>query len=116
MQPEGTFDPMLHYAAFKVGEVQYAYGAGRTKKMARNVAAKHAIDSLSRSKSPQSYSLVGLKEGDRFAALSWNCISQLSSCTSEGWRLAGCKFIAAFIMQDGDQDVGTVVSLGSGNK
>ena len=55
-------------------------------------------------------------DGDRFAVLSWNHLSTLSCDAPEGWRFAGYKVIAAFIMQDGEDDPGRVVSLGTGNK
>ena len=116
-RPEENFDPSLHYCAYKVGEEQYNWGAGRTKKAAKEAAAHHAVTSLLKLKGVhQQYNPGASTEGDKIAALCWNHLSALSRDAPEGWRLAGYKVIAAFVMQDGDDDPGTVVSLGTGNK
>ena len=117
MRPEGNVDPSYHYCAYKVGEEQYNWGAGRTKKAAKESAAQHAVASLSKLKGVcQLYNPGASTEGDKIAALCWNHLSGLSREAPEGWRFAGYKVIAAFVMQDGDDDPGSVVSLGTGNK
>lgn len=117
VRPEGNLDPSYHYCAYKVGEELYNCGAGRTKKAAKEAAAQHAVASLLKLKDVhQLYNPGTSTEGDRIAALCWNHLSGLSREAPEGWRFAGYKVIAAFVMQDGDDDPGTVVSLGTGNK
>ena len=117
VRPEGNLDPSLHYCAYKVGEEQYNWGAGRTKKAAKESAAQHAVASLLKLKGVhQLYNPGTSSEGDKIAVLCWNHLSALSRDAPEGWRFAGYKVIAAFVMQDGDDDPGTVVSLGTGNK
>ena len=117
MRPEGNVDPTLHYCAYKVGEELYDLGAGRTKKVAKETAAQHAVASLLKLKGVQQvYNSGTSTEGDKIAALCWNHLSTVSRDAPEGWRFSGYKVIAAFVMQDGDDDPGTVVSLGTGNK
>lgn len=115
-RPEESLDPSLHYCAFKVGDEQYSIGAGRSKKVAKEIAAQHAMASLLELRGVQQFHPGASSDGDRFAALSWNHLSALSCDAPEGWRFAGYKVIAAFIMQDGEDDPGRVVSLGTGNK
>lgn len=116
IRPEENFDPSLYYCTFKVGDESYNCGAGRSKKAAKEMAAQHAMASLLKLKGVQQYNPGASSDGDKFAALSWNCLSALSCDAPEGWRFAGYKVIAAFIMQDGEDDTGKVVSLGTGNK
>ena len=117
VRPEGNLDPSLHYCAYKVGEEQYNSGAGRTKKAAKESAAQYAVASLLKLKGVHlMYNPGTSTEGDKIAALCWNHLSALSRDAPEGWRFAGYKVIAAFVMQDGDDDPGAVVSLGTGNK
>ena len=115
-RPEESLDPSLHYCAFKVGDEQYSIGAGRSKKAAKEIAAQHAMASLLELRGVQQFHPGASSDGDRFAVLSWNHLSALSCDAPEGWRFAGYKVIAAFIMQDGEDDPGRVVSLGTGNK
>ncbi|XP_020620694.1 double-stranded RNA-specific adenosine deaminase-like [Orbicella faveolata] len=117
VRPEGNLDPSYHYCAYKVGEELYNWGAGRTKKAAKESAAQYAVDSLLKLKGVhQLYNPGTTTEGDKIAALCWNHLSGLSREAPEGWRFAGYKVIAGFVMQDGDDDPWTVVSLGTGNK
>lgn len=116
-QPEGKIDPTLHYCAYKVGEELYDLGAGRTKKAAKEAAAQHAVASILKLKGLHHVYNPGTNsEGDEIAAMCWNHLSILSRDAPEGWRFAGYKVVAAFVMQDGDDDPGAVVSLGTGNK
>lgn len=116
-QPEGKIDPTLHYCAYKVGEELYDLGAGRTKKAAKEAAAQHAVASILKLKGLHHvYNPGTTSEGDEIAAMCWNHLSILSRDAPEGWRFAGYKVVAAFVMQDGDDDPGAVVSLGTGNK
>lgn len=115
-RPEENSDPSLHYCAFKVGEEQYQWGAGRSKKAAKEAAAQHAMASLSKVNGVHQYNTRASSEGDKFAALTWNHLTALSREAPDGWKFAGYKIIAAFIMQDGEEDPGKVVSLGTGNK
>ena len=116
VRPEENVDPTLHYCAFKVGDEQYTLGAGRSKKVAKEAAAQYAMASLLKLNGVQQYNPGASSEGDKFAALTWNHLSALSHDAPEGWKFAGYKIIAAFIMQDGEDDPGKVVSLGTGNK
>ncbi|KAJ7373700.1 hypothetical protein OS493_011309 [Desmophyllum pertusum] len=110
VRPEGNLDPSLHYCAYKVGEELYNWGAGRSKKAAKESAAQHAVASLLKLKGVhQLYNPGTSTEGDKIAAQCWNHLSALSRDAPEGWRFAGYKI-------DGDDDPGTVVSLGTGNK
>ena len=117
MQPEQNVDPSLFYCAFKVGDEQFGVGAGRSKKAAKEMAAQYALASLLKLRGVQQINPgESSADGDRFEALSWNHLSALTYDAAEGWRFARYKVIAAFIMQDGKDDPGRVVSLGTGNK
>ena len=116
VHPENRSHPMMHYCLFKVGEQQFGVGEGRTKKAAKEMAADLAMQELLKQTTGSGYSPIGSELGDQFAALSWNCLNSLSQHAPEAWRFAGYKVLAAFIMQNGDDDPGTVVSLGTGNK
>ena len=116
VRPEGSSDPSLFYYIFKVGDDQFDWGVGRTKKAAKEAAAQHAVAALSKLNGAQHYNTGASCEGDKFAALVWNHLSALSRDAPEGWRFAGFKIVAAFVMQDGEDDPGKVVSLGTGNK
>lgn len=117
VRPDGKRDPALHYCAYKVGEELYNVGAGLTKKAAKEAAAQHAVASLLKLKGVHHiYNPGTTSEGDEIAALCWNHLSILSRDAPEGWRFAGYKVVAAFVMQDGDDAPGVVVSLGTGNK
>ena len=80
------------------------------------MAAGLALDVLTEKMSGSKYSPIGSSEGDKFASLSWNCFGAISNHTTDAWRFAGYKVLAAFILQDGSEDSGVVVSLGTGNK
>lgn len=116
VRPDENPDPSLFYFAIKVGDEQFNCGAGKSKKAAKEAAAQHAMASLSKLNGALQYKTGASSEGDTFAALVWNHLSALTREAPEGWRFAGYKIIAAFIMQDGEDDPGTVVSLGTGNK
>ena len=116
VRPEENSDPSLHYCAFRVGEEEFTWGAARSKKAAKEAAAQHALASLSKLDGVQQYNSGATSEGDKFAALAWNHLLALSREAPEGWRFAGHKIVAAFVMQDGEDDPGKVVSLGTGNK
>lgn len=116
VQPEEYSDPSLFYSAFKVGDQQFEHGAGRSKKTSKEAAAQHALAELSKINGALQYKTSASTEGDKFAALVWNHLLALTRDAPEGWRFAGYKIVAAFIMQDGEDDPGSIVSLATGNK
>lgn len=116
VRPEESPDPSLFYSAFKVGDQQFEYGARRSKKTAKEAAAQHALAALSKVNGALQYKTNASTDGDKFAALVWNHLSALTRDAPEGWRFAGYKIVAAFVMQDGEDDPGSVVSLATGNK
>lgn len=116
VQPEEYPDPSLFYSAFKVGDQQFEHGAGRSKKTAKEAAAQRALAELSKINGALQYKTSASTDGDKFAALVWNHLLALTRDAPEGWRFAGYKIVAAFIMQDGEDDPGSIVSLATGNK
>lgn len=114
--PPNRSSPSTHYAAYKIDDEQFGIGSGKTKKAAREVAAKLTLEELIQRNEGSKYTPVGTTEGDEIAAMSWNCLSKISKCAPDSWRFAGYKVLATVIMKDTGADSSCVVSLGTGNK